>query len=340
VKVGAARAAAARWVTEHARDAAWFRGAFFSGSTTWLPADAELPPGSDVDVIVVTGEEAAPPKLGKVGYGGVLVEVTYFPLAEISSAEQVLGNLHLAGSFRTDTIIADPTGHLRRLYAEVSRQFAEPVWVRRRCEHARRRIEEGLRAIDVSAPLHDQVTQWLFPTSITTLLILVAALRNPTVRLRYLAAREVLTEHGDRALYEELLRQLGCKDLTREQAQRHLDGLARTFDAVAEASRTPFFFSSDITPLARPIAIDASQQLIEQGNHRETVFWTLATYARCHKILATDAPELEEELRPAFAAALADFGITSPEEKLRRAEETLRSLPRLWETAEELLPRR
>lgn len=159
MKVGAARAAAARWVAEHTRDAAWFRGAYVSGSTTWLPDDAELPLGSDVDVMVVTGQDAAPPKLGKVGYEGVLVEVTYLPLAQIASAEQVLANLHLASGFRTDTVIADPTGHLRRLYGEVSRRFAEPVWVRRRCEHARRRIEEGLRTIDTSAPFHDQVTQ-------------------------------------------------------------------------------------------------------------------------------------------------------------------------------------
>lgn len=289
--------------------------------------------------MVVTGQDAAPPKLGKVGYEGVLVEVTYLPLAQIASAEQVLANLHLASGFRTDTIIADPTGHLRRLYGEVSRRFADPVWVRRRCEHARRRIEEGLRAIDASAPFHEQVTQWLFPTSITTLLILVAALRNPTVRLRYLAAREVLTEHGDLALYEELLHQLGCKDLTREQAQRHLDGLARTFDAAAAASRTPFLFSSDITPLARPIAIHASRQLIEQGNHRETVFWTLATYARCHKILATDAPDLQEELQPAFTATLADLGLNATADLLDHAEETLRFLPRLWRIVEAIMPK-
>jgi hypothetical protein len=39
VKVGLARATAARWVARHARDDAGFRGAFFSGSTTWQPDD-------------------------------------------------------------------------------------------------------------------------------------------------------------------------------------------------------------------------------------------------------------------------------------------------------------
>jgi hypothetical protein len=66
--------------------------------------------------------------------------------------------IHLAGGLRTDTIIADPTGELRRLRAALSRRFAEEVWVGRRCEAARRTVEDGLRSIDPSTPWHDQVT--------------------------------------------------------------------------------------------------------------------------------------------------------------------------------------
>lgn len=113
------------------------------------------------------------------------------------------------------------------------------------------------------------------PTSVTTHVLLVAALRNPTVRLRYLAARDVLADYGQVGLYPELLRLLGCAQLTRQRVQQHLRELTRTFDAAAAVAKTPFFFSSDITALARPIAIDA-------------------TFARCHKILAADAePHLQ-----------------------------------------------
>jgi hypothetical protein len=338
VKVGSAQAAAARWVLEHARHAPWFQGAFFSGSTTWLPADAELPPASDVDVMVVTAHDEAPPKLGKFRYRDTLIEATYLPWHRLSSAEQVLADYHLAGSFRRDTIIADPTGRLRRLHTRVARRFADPVWVRRRCEHARQKIQDGLRAIDPSAPLHDQVTAWLFPTGVTTHVLLVAARRNPTVRLRYLAAREVLTDYGHADRYPALLELLGCARLARPRVQRHLHELARTFDAAAAAARTPFFFSTDITALARPIAIDASQRLIEAGCHREAVFWIVATFARCHKILAADAPpHLQHTLAPAFEAMIADLGITSTGDLLRRAEDVTRFLPTLWAAAEAIL---
>ena len=309
-----------------------------SGSTIWLADGAALPPASDVDVVVVTAREEPPPKLGKFRYRGVLLEVTYLSWGQLASAEEVLASYHLAGSFRTDTIIADPTGHLGRLHAQVAGGFAELVWVRRRCEAARHKIEHGLRAIDASAPLHDQVTAWLFPTGVTTHVLLVAALRNPTVRLRYLAARQVLVDYGHSSVYPELLQLLGCARLARHQVQRHLRELARTFDATAAVARTPFFFSGDITPAARPVAIGGSQHLIDRGCHREAVFWMVATFARCHKILAADGPQgLQHALAPAFEATVADLGITSTDDILRRADDVTSFLPRLWETTEAIL---
>ncbi len=337
-KVGLARAAAARWVARHARHDAGFRGAFFSGSTTWLSGDAELPPASDVDVVVVTARDEPATKPGKLRYGGVLLEVTYLSMDRLASAEEVLASYHLAGSFRVDTIIDDPTGQLRRLHAQVARGFAERAWVRRRCEDARHKIERGLRAIDTSALWHDQVTSWLFPTGVTTHVLLVAALRNPTVRLRYLAAREVLADYGHTDVYPQLLDLLGCTALSRRRVQHQLDELTRTFDASAAVAKTPFLFSGDITPAARPVAIDGSQELIDRGCHREAVFWIVATFARCHKILAADAPpELQDTHTAAFRAALADLGITSTDDILRRADEVNRYLPRLWEATEAIL---
>jgi hypothetical protein len=338
MRVGSARSAAVEWVLQNASREAGYRGAYFSGSTIGLPDDAELSSASDIDVVIVTDQADPPLKLGKFVYNGTLVEATYVSSNQLASVEEVLTSYHLAGSFRVDTIIADPTGHLRRLQKQVSRRFAERVWVRRRCENVRQKIENGLRAIDTSAPLHDQVTAWLFPTGVTTHVLLVAALRNPTVRLRYLAARDVLVEYGYTGLYSDLLKLLGCAHLTPQRVEHHLDELTRTFDAAAAVAKTPFFFSSDITAATRPIAIDGSRELIRAGNHREAVFWIVATFARCHKILAADgSPELQRALVPAFHAIIADLGITSTGTLMRWAEEVIQFLPRLWETAEAIL---
>nr|WP_028612829.1 hypothetical protein [Paenibacillus harenae] len=338
MKIGTARTIAAEWVKKEASREAGFRGAYFSGSTVGQPDAAALPAASDIDVVVVLDQAEPPLKLGKFIYRGVLVEATYLTWNRLASASEVLSSYHLAGSFRADTIIADPTEHLRRLQAEVSLRFAEPEWVRRRYEEALLRVEHGIRATDTSAPLHDQATAWVFPTGVTTHVILVAALRNPTVRLRYLAARDVLNEYGHADLYQDLLELLGCVHLTPQRALRHLAELERTFDAAAAAAKTPFFFSTDITAAARPVAIDGSRALIETGRHREAVFWIVATFARCQKILAADAPlELQREFAPAFEAILADLGVADASDRIRRGEEVLRLLPRLRDTAETIL---
>ncbi|MFF3990643.1 hypothetical protein ACFY0B_39580 [Streptomyces sp. NPDC001797] len=337
MKVGLARSAAIQWVAQHARPDAGFRGAYFSGSTVGLPDDAELSPSSDVDIFVVTAQEDPPAKPGKLRFQNALLEVSYLPWTELASADDVLASYHLAGSFRTDAIIDDPTGDLHKLHAYISRHFAARPWVRRRCQDARHRIETRLAAIDTSAPFHEQVISWLFPTGVTCHVLLVAALRNPTVRLRYLAAREVLTDYGHLSLYPELLNLLGCSHLTAQRVQHHLRELATTFDATVQVAKTPFFFSSDITPTARPIAIDGSQRLIDSGDHHEAVFWIVATFARCHIILAADAPQLHDALAPAFQAAVTDLGISSTRDLIHRAEEVTRFLPRLWQTTESIL---
>lgn len=81
--VGAAREAAVDWVMGDASQREWFRAAYFAGSTVELPAEAELPARSDVDVMVVTGAAAPQAKPGKFRHGGVLLEVTYLPRERI-----------------------------------------------------------------------------------------------------------------------------------------------------------------------------------------------------------------------------------------------------------------
>ncbi|MFK0099753.1 hypothetical protein [Streptomyces sp. NPDC091040] len=338
MRLGEARAAAAHWVATHARPAPDYLGAYFSGSTVGRPDDAELPVFSDVDVIVVTEGAEAPAKPGKLPHRGALLEITYEPWSLLADPEAVLGAYHLAGGFRRDTVIDDPTGRLRALHAYVAPRFARRDHVRRRCLDARHRVETRLAALDTAQPFATRVMAWLFPTGVTTHLPLVAALRNPTVRLRYPAVRDVLTAYGQEARYPELLALLGCAEASAPLVRHHLAELTRTFDATVPVVRTPFFFGGDLTERARPVAVDGSRELIDRGDHREAVFWILATFARCHTVLAVDAPALHTARLPAFRAAVADLtGIADTGDLLTRRDEVLRFVPRLWAVTEEIL---
>jgi hypothetical protein len=98
VTVLEARALAARWTAEHREERPSFAGAFLGGSAAWLAGDADLPATSDVDVMVVTADPQAPPKLGKLPYGGVLLDVTFLSWDQLGSGEDVLASYHLAGA--------------------------------------------------------------------------------------------------------------------------------------------------------------------------------------------------------------------------------------------------
>ena len=324
---GEARQAARRWVARAAAADPHYRGAYFTGSINDLPAAAELPPSSDVDLVVADARADPGLKLGKFRHDGALLEVTHLPADTFADPEAVLADYHLAGAFRADSIIDDPTGRLGAVHERVARDFADPTWVRRRYADARARIVDRLAAVDPDGPWHEQVTRWLFGTGVTAHLPLVAALRNPTIRLRYPAARAALTDLGRPDVYPELLRLLGAAHLTATRVDRHVDLLGRAFDAVAAVARTPFFFTSDLSPEARPIAIDGSRELVARGDHREAMFWVVATFARCQAVFEADAPSLAREREGAFRAAAADLGIVSHDDIRRRAAEVRAALP-------------
>ncbi|MGG1879124.1 hypothetical protein ABDI30_16350 [Paenibacillus cisolokensis] len=56
-----------------------------------------------------------------------------------------------------------------------------------------------------------------------------------------------------------------------------------------------------------------------------------ATYARCHFILAADAPpEMQQEYLPLFEDLTRELGLSTSSDLHERAADVLRYLPKLW----------
>ncbi|MFD8557574.1 hypothetical protein ACFV1N_09855 [Streptosporangium canum] len=323
MKVGEARAVAARWVAGHRVPG--FAGAYVSGSVAWHPVEAELPVTSDVDLMILVRGEV-PPKLGKFRHEGLLLEVSYAPL---QSAEKALASPALAPGLSRGVLVADPDGSLAALHAAVARDFARPYWVRARCAALEGRIE-ALTRFDVSRPLAERVLSWVFPASLPTLVVLTAAGVNPTVRRRYVAAREILTRYGEAGFYEELLDWLGCAHLSRSRVAAHLERLTDVYDRVPYDLARPY--GSDLTPEARQISIDGTRELIEQGLHREATWWIVVTFARCLTFAPHGTAALQE--------LLDDLGVGTPATMRQMAETVVAGLPRLRQVREALMDRR
>jgi hypothetical protein len=338
VVVKEAKAVARQWVMEEASKTPGFTGAYYAGSIAWLPDDVTLPPSSDLDVMVVLADPNPADKLGKFVYQGALLEVTYLPGNLFQTPDRILGDYHLAASFSRPGIILDPSGRLAQLQTAVSRDYAKRRWVRKRCAQARDNVLGRIETLNASAPFHDQVTAWLFGTGVTTHVLLVAGLKNPTVRRRYVAARELLAEFGQLDFYETLLALLGCAQMSRTCVGQHLVALAAVFDVAKTVIRTPYRFAADISDIARPVAIDGSREMIESGFHREAIFWMVATYSRCQHVLYQDAPlEVQERFSIGYRQILGDLGIISFADLAQRCAQVKAFLPRVWEMAETIM---
>lgn len=338
MKVQQARETARQWVVEEAAKVPGFHGAYFAGSTMWLPDDAELSVTSDIDVTLVHASSDLPEKPGKFVFRDVVLDAYWMPAHELRSPGLLLGNYHLAGSFRKPNIIADPSGDLTRLNEAVAKDFATRSWVSRRCDDAANKLLNALAGLDASQPLHAQVMTWLFPTGVLTHVLLVAGLRNPTVRQRYVAVRDLLEDYGRLDFHERLLEIQGSAEMSRDRVEHHLDTLVTLFDAVKDRVTSPFPFASDISEFARPIAIDGSRDLIARRYHREAVFWIAATYSRCLAVIAKDAPHLNDVgYDRGYRELLGDLGIRSFRDLQERSGRVKAFLPAVRQVAEQII---
>jgi hypothetical protein len=321
----------------HGRREPGFGGAFLGGPTISLSDDAVQPGTSPVQVFVVT--DGSPIQLGTFMFEDMLMEVRYLSWAQLRSAEMVLQSYQLARNLRWNTILEDPTGRLGDLQTKVARQFRRMPWVRERCENARLRAAELMRAVDPTTPLADQVATWLSGMGAVNHILLVADLRHPVVRQSYLHVREVLAEYDRAQFYADLLELLGCVHLTQRRVWYHHQALAETLDRTLAVARSPsYFFNSHVSPASRDLALDGSRELLDRGYHREAMFWIAMMFARCHQALAADAPRrARTELVPAFEAALADLGISESDGVPERTGDVLRFLPHVWSVAEVVL---
>ncbi|MFW6269132.1 MAG: hypothetical protein ACOC4G_03530 [Bacillota bacterium] len=332
-----AKSIARDWVIKEGSQLPDFHGAFLHGSINWINDDTDFPESSDVDIMVVMDKSELPVKPGKFIYKNTLLEVSYISRDEVQSPEQVLSKYHLAGSFRVPGIILDPDGELTEIQKVVADNFTKEKWVYKRCEHAKNKILNKFEVKRVDS-FPDQVNSWLFPAGITTHVLLTAGLKNPTVRKRYVAVRRLLKEYNQMNFYEELLGLLGCVDTSKEMVKDHLEQLTQVFDKAKKIIKSPFFFASDISDLARPISIEGSWDLIEQGFHREAVFWIVATYSRCQKIFIEDGSrEIEKWSEKRYRDLLSSLGISSFSDLKDREKQVKDFVPSVWEVAEEII---
>ena len=164
-----------------------------------------------------------------------------------------------------------------------------------------------------STPTDRLDSTWSFLGALSGLLA-VAQLKRPTTRRTLTLLRELLEAHGRPDLNEAALTVMGSAQMSRADVQALLDQSVIAFDRSVEVYQTPTPYGFTIRPHLRPYLVAATQEMIDEGNHREAMYWITALAGESYLVLQNDAPEAE---KPLFAAQqqamLAALGYTSTE---------------------------
>lgn len=342
MRVTEARQIARDWIDAQVAAEIQIEAAFLHGSITWLDNGAVISPASDVDILVVPGSANDLPIRGKQVVDGLALDVSTINRSELEPVEKLLGTYHLAGSLRSsESILFDPGGWLSELQQTIAIEFARPEWVRRRCGHAFGRVQEYLAPLETVETLEERMISWLFAAGVATHVILVAGLRNPTVRNRYAALRSLLDELGHQEMYAPLVDLLDPGQTSAEVVSTLIDHLEQLFDVAMQTRETWFYFSDDISPVGKVGAIDSARELVRTGNHREALFWIGVTAARCMTILRVDG---SDSVRTRFDRYLVDlsriFGVEHSDSVKERIDSMHAFIPVLEQEVETLISER
>lgn len=337
MKIGDARALAAKWLAENFGKLAGFLGSYLSGSTAWGDPQAEFRAGSDVDLFVVLDVNELPNAPGKIFWHGVVLEINFITYQSIANPEQILGDYHIAGAFIANGLLSDPEGKIAKIRQTVAAEFSAPSRILQRCLHAKTRAGSFITQFRQSTQLHDKVTNLYFGAGVCAHMILVADQANPTIRRRYAQMQKSLQHHGELAFHEHLLTSLGSNNWTQKTAIDLLAQVATSFDLACAVIRSPYQFASDMTKATRPIAIDGAAEMIDAGYHREAAFWLVAISARSRAVVAKDGSAAQlDSVDAALSELLAYLGTPDIAAMNERATRIEADIENCWALCEKI----
>jgi hypothetical protein len=288
------------WVDLHARHLPGFAGAYLWAGITALPPDALFPLYRDVDVVVVLPEGTQDDTV-EVFYRGIMLEVISIDLKAHQDAEAILASPSHGPNMATTQVLADPTGIITPLHRKVAAEYGRRRWIEARCEREKALADKHLAAMrEASTPVQRLDAVWAYLSALSGLLA-VAQLKRPTTRRTLALLREMLEAQGRLDLHEAALTLFGSAQMGRADVQAMLDRSVVAFDRSVEVYKTPTPYGFTIRPHLRSYLSAATQEMIDEGNHREAMFWIAALAGESYLVLQNDASDDE---KPAFAAQL------------------------------------
>jgi hypothetical protein len=279
MNVGQIMKIAREWVDSDGSKTPGFGGAYLYGGISMVPETAEFASYRDVDLrILLEGQDTSGMHGRILPYRGVLLELTFGDLARATSPEFALSRIG-AYQLAAGRILSDPTGLLRGAHETMKREYPRRKWVVARCGFARQRALDSIEGMDQAPPCR-WIEHLTWPTSYLCAMIAMACLHPPTIRRAMALIRDLLQEWNRLDLHEEWLQVLGCAQMDRRQVESYLQESVVAFARAVAVGKTRTRYTGMM-----------HTEMIEEGLHREAMFWILANCFASHLTIQNDGSE-------------------------------------------------
>jgi hypothetical protein len=324
------------WVDLQARFLPDFAGAYLWGGITALSEDAPFRLYRDVDVVVVL-THGAPDDEQEVFYRGLILEVIWKNLDDHRNAEAILADPSAGPNVATTQILADPTGILTPVHQAVAAGYRHNRWIQARCAAEKVSAEKSLGAMRQAATAEDRLNSAREFLNAISGLLAVAQLKRPTTRRTLALLRELLEAQGRPDLNEVALTVMGSVHMSRADVLATLDQTMIAYDRAVEVYQTSIPYGFALRAHIRPYYVDGAMEMIDEGNHREAVYW-ISCLDTAYLSLRHDAPDAEKPVFAAqFQAMQVALGNTSAQVWAERVNNAARLAAEIYRIADALV---
>jgi len=271
-------------------------------------------------------------------YEGLILECGFKGRAEYHPPESVLANPHIAPNLAVDSILSDPTGLLTQIQQVVAKEFARRRWVVARSEYEKKRALEHLEPLSQANSLFEVLLGLWWFASFLSGLVAVASLKLPTHRKALVLMKELLHSQDRLDLHERLLTVLGYAYMSPEEVGVYLQECTIAFDRAVAVKRRPSYWGFKLRPHIRPYAIDGAREMMDEGHHREAMYWIEAFFAIALAVIQNDAPQEEKPcFQATFGRLLSDLGLTTPDDWRSRLRQARKLVGGVFKVADDIV---
>ena len=132
-------------------------------------------------------------------------------------------------------------------------------------------------------------------------MLTVAQLKPPTHRRSLVLMHDLLLPYQRLDLLERTLSLLGYDRMDKAEVEAYLRQAAAAFDKAIEVKKTPSVLDFKLQAHIKPYLVDGSQQMIDEGYHREAMWWVEISYFVAMMAILNDGSA--SELRTAIFGA-------------------------------------